>query len=71
MTSTGTNNLSSTGRATAEALAWAADVVHAEARWQWELHERGGVGAQIVAQRMTVVEKVLRSAAAKAAEVAS
>lgn len=45
-----------------EALRWAADVVHSEARWQWELHTRGTVGAQIVAQRMTVVEQVLRSA---------
>jgi len=43
------------------ALSNAADVVHAEARWQWELDSRGHIGAQTVAQRMQVVEACLRA----------
>lgn len=42
------------------ALKWAADVVHSEARWQTECDMRGYPGAQLIAQRMTVIENVLR-----------
>lgn len=34
-------------------------VVHAEARWQWELDGRRVTGAQIVAQRLGVVDQIL------------
>lgn len=44
----------------ADAYRHAADVVHAEARYQWEQDVRGVVGAQTVAQRMVVVEGCLR-----------
>lgn len=52
----------------AEALREAADVVHAEARWQWELHMRHSTGAQIVAQRMGVVEETIRGMADRIAD---
>lgn len=39
----------------------AADVVHAEARYQWEMDARRAVCAQVVAQRMGVVERTIRS----------
>ncbi|SDT84452.1 hypothetical protein [Gordonia westfalica] len=39
----------------------AADVVHAEARYQWEMDARHAVCAQVVAQRMGVVERTIRS----------
>ena len=38
----------------------AADVVHSEARYQWEKDARRTVCAQIVAQRMDMVERVIR-----------
>lgn len=43
-------------------LKFAVDAVHAEARYQWEMDLRGAPGAQIVAQRMVVVETVIRNA---------
>lgn len=48
----------------AAGLLEAADIVHAEARWQWELDGRGTTCAQVVAQRMTMVEQILRDRAA-------
>lgn len=41
-------------------LRQAIDIVHAEARWQWEQDQRGTVCAQVVAQRMGIVEDCLR-----------
>lgn len=38
----------------------AADVVHSEARWQWERSKGHVPGAQIVAQRMQVIEASLK-----------
>ena len=43
-------------------LKFAVSAVHSEARYQWEQDRRGGPGAQIVAQRMGVVETVIRNA---------
>ena len=49
-------------QAEAEARAYrhAADVVHSEARWQWEQSKGHVPGAQIVAQRMQVIEASLK-----------
>ncbi|WP_238840706.1 hypothetical protein [Prescottella equi] len=44
----------------ADAYKHAADVVHAEARWQWERDMQRIPGAQIVAQRMSVIEDCIR-----------
>ncbi|NKZ63017.1 hypothetical protein GTG23_00310 [Rhodococcus hoagii] len=54
--------------AEAKAFDLAADVVHAEARWQHEQDRRGTVGAQIVAQRMLVMEGAIRRFAAETRE---
>jgi len=43
----------------------AADVVHAEARWQTELAMRRSLGAEYTAQRMSVVEETIRGFAAR------
>lgn len=51
-----------------EALGWAADVVQSEARWQWERDRRGALGAQVVAQRMTIIEKCIRDQAQRMCE---
>ncbi|UAJ79962.1 hypothetical protein IT072_02470 [Leifsonia sp. ZF2019] len=42
---------------TRAALTHVRDIIHAEARWQYELHARGHVGAQQVAERMLAIEK--------------
>lgn len=52
-----------------KALEWAADVVHAEARWQWERDLRRIPGSQIVAQRMGVIEQCLRDGIARGSDV--
>lgn len=45
-----------------EAAVWsaAADIVHSEARWQWEQKMRGVDFAQVIAERMMVIESILR-----------
>lgn len=43
-----------------EALAWAAGVIAQEAREQWMLAAEGIPGAQVTAQRMDVLERVVR-----------
>lgn len=46
--------------ATRAAYRQAADLIHAEARWQWEQAADHTVCAQVVAQRMVTMERVLR-----------
>lgn len=43
-----------------EALAWAADVIAQEARKQWALAAEGIPGSQLIAQRLAVLERVVR-----------
>jgi hypothetical protein len=43
-----------------EALAWAADVLAQEVREQWQRDAEGVPGAQMIAQRLTVLEQVIR-----------
>lgn len=43
-------------------LHFVVDAVHAEARYQWEQDRRGIPCAQVVAQRMGIVEIVIRQA---------
>lgn len=45
-------------------IEWAGDVVHSEARWQWESDFRGAPCSQVVARRMTVTEGAIRAALA-------
>lgn len=47
-------------RAAREALAWAADVLAQEVREQWQRDAEGVPGAQMIAQRLTVLEQVIR-----------
>ena len=57
--------------ARAQAFTEAADLLAAEARWQYELHTRHHVGAQIVAQRMQMQERILRTWAVEAEAAAT
>ncbi|QEM41481.1 hypothetical protein SEA_FORZA_12 [Gordonia phage Forza] len=43
-----------------EALIWAADVIAQEIREQWAKDAQRGVCAQMIAQRLQVLEKVIR-----------
>jgi len=43
-----------------EALNWAADVIAQEAREQWTRDHDGFSGAALIAQRMDLMEKVIR-----------
>lgn len=48
------------------ALEWAADVIAQEARHQWERDSTSIPCAQVVAQRMQVMERVIRARAISA-----
>lgn len=46
------------------ALLDAADMLHSEARWQYERHVMGHVGAQTISLRVSRLEQILRDWAA-------
>ncbi len=48
------------GASAREALAWAADVLAQEVREQWQRDADGVPGAQMIAQRLAVLEQVIR-----------